>query len=74
MEAYPLRDMTEHIKRCFDAFGPRRCYWGTDLTNALAKATYRQRITHFTEELPFLSEEDKDWVMGKAILARLNWA
>jgi predicted TIM-barrel fold metal-dependent hydrolase len=74
MEPYPFRDMTEHIRRCFDAYGPRRCYWGTDLTNSLAKATYRQRITHFTEELPFLSEEDKDWVMGKAILARLGWA
>jgi predicted TIM-barrel fold metal-dependent hydrolase len=73
MESYPFRDMTDHIKRCFDAYGPKRCYWGTDLTNSLAKATYRQRITHFTEELPFLSEEDKDWVMGKAILARLNW-
>jgi len=73
-EPYPWRDMTDHIKRCFDAFGPRRCYWGTDLTNSLAKATYKQRITHFTEELKFLSEEDKDWVMGKAILARLNWA
>jgi hypothetical protein len=24
--------------------------------------------------LPFLSEEDKDWVMGKAILERLKWA
>ena len=46
-EAYPWRDMTEHIKRCFDAFGPRRCYWGTDLTNSLAKATYRQRIDAF---------------------------
>ena len=73
-EAYPFRDLTEHLKRCFDAFGPRRCYWGTDLTNSLAKATYKQRITHFTEELNFLSEEDKDWVMGKAIMARLNWA
>jgi predicted TIM-barrel fold metal-dependent hydrolase len=73
MEPYPFRDVTEHIKRCFDAYGPKRCYWGTDLTNSLAKATYRQRITHFTEELSFLSEEDKDWVMGKSILARLNW-
>ena len=72
-EPYPFRDVTEHIKRCFDAFGPKRCYWGTDLTNSMPKATYRQRITHFTEELPFLSEDDKDWVMGKAILARLNW-
>ena len=73
-DPYPWRDMTEHLKRCFDAYGPRRCYWGTDLTNAFAKSTYRQRITHFTEELPFLSEEDKDWLMGRAILARLGWA
>jgi predicted TIM-barrel fold metal-dependent hydrolase len=73
LEAYPFRDVTEHLKRCFDAYGPRRCYWGTDLTNSMAKATYRQRAEHFTKELPFLSEDDKDWVMGKAILARLNW-
>ena len=72
-QSYPWRDMNDAIKRCFDAYGPQRCYWGTDLTNAYAKSTYRQRVTHFTEELPFLSEQDKDWVMGKAILARLNW-
>jgi predicted TIM-barrel fold metal-dependent hydrolase len=73
-EPYPWRDMTEHLKRCFDAFGPQRCYWGTDITNALTKSTYRQRITHFTEELDFLSNEDKEWVMGRAILERLGWA
>lgn len=72
-EPYPWRDMNEPIERCFDAYGPQRCYWGTDLTNAFAKSTYRQRVTHFTEELPFLSEDDKDWVMGKAILQRLGW-
>jgi predicted TIM-barrel fold metal-dependent hydrolase len=74
MEAYPYRDMNQHIRRLFDAYGPRRCYWGTDLTNALTRATYRQRITHFTEELGFLSEDDKDWIMGRAILERLKWA
>jgi predicted TIM-barrel fold metal-dependent hydrolase len=73
-EPYPFRDMTVHLKRCFDAYGPQRCYWGTDLTNAFAKSTYRQRVTQFTEELDFLSEEDKDWVMGRAILARLGWS
>ena len=73
-EAYPYRDMLPHIKRCVDSFGPRRCFWGTDITNSFPKATLRQRITHFTEELPFLSEEDKDWVMGRAILTRLGWA
>jgi predicted TIM-barrel fold metal-dependent hydrolase len=73
-EPYPWNDVTDALKRCFDAFGPRRCYWGTDITNSLAKATYRQRIEHFTKELSFMSEEDKDWVMGKAILATLKWS
>jgi predicted TIM-barrel fold metal-dependent hydrolase len=73
-EPYPFRDVTIHLKRVFEAYGPRRSYWGTDMTNSFAKASYRQRVTHFTEELDFLSESDKDWVMGRAILARLNWS
>jgi len=47
-EPYPYRDMTPFIRRLYDSFGPQRCYWGTDMTNSYAKATYRQRITHFT--------------------------
>jgi predicted TIM-barrel fold metal-dependent hydrolase len=73
-EDYPYRDMKEHIRRCFDAFGPRRCHWGTDMTNSFAKATYSQRITHFTETLDFLSKDDLDWVMARSILERLKWA
>jgi predicted TIM-barrel fold metal-dependent hydrolase len=73
VESYPFRDMTPFIERLFGAFGPQRCHWGTDMTNSFAKASYRQRVTHFTEELAFLSEDDKDWVMGRSILVRLNW-
>src|SRR5580692_4750379 len=50
-EPYPYRDMAPFIRRCFDAFGPRRSFWGTDMTNSFSKATYRQRVTHFTQEL-----------------------
>ena len=76
-QAYPFRDLTDHLKRVFDAFGPRRCFWGTDVTAGIDRFpnfTYQQRITHFTEELPFLSEDDKDWVMGRAVMRRLGWA
>jgi predicted TIM-barrel fold metal-dependent hydrolase len=72
-EPYPYRDVAVHIQRVFDAYGPQRSYWGTDLTNTYARGSYRQRITHFTEELGFLSETDKDWVMGRAIMQRLQW-
>jgi hypothetical protein len=50
------------------------CYWGTDMTGSFDKASYRHRVRHFTETLDFLSEEDKDWVMGRAIMAWLKWA
>src|SRR5215813_8632059 len=55
-EPYPFRDVAPHIHRLFDAYGPERCYWGTDITNSFARATYRQRVKQFTEELPFLTE------------------
>ena len=73
-EPYPFRNINPHIKRLFDAFGPQRCYWGTDITNGFNNASYRQRITHFTEALDFLTEDDKDWVMGRAIMERLKWS
>ena len=73
-EPYPYRDINPLIKELFDAFGPQRCYWGTDITSSFARATWRQRVTRFTEELDFLTEEDKDWVMGRAIVERLKWS
>jgi len=73
-EPYPFRDATPHLHRLFDAYGPQRCYWGTDVTNSYDRCSYRQRLTHFTEELHFLSEADKDWIMGRAIVQRLRWS
>jgi predicted TIM-barrel fold metal-dependent hydrolase len=72
-ESYPFRDFDQTIRRLFDVYGPQRCHWGSDLTNGFTKATYAQRVSHFTEELGFLSQSDKEWVMGRAILARLQW-
>ena len=73
-EKYPWRDFNPHIRRLFDAYGPKRCHWGSDITNIWEGETYRQRVTHFTEEIDFISEEDKDWVMGRSVLERLKWA
>jgi predicted TIM-barrel fold metal-dependent hydrolase len=72
-EPYPYRDLDSHIKRIIDAYGPKRCFWGTDLSHALRRATYRQCVTHFTDELTFLSEEDKEWIMGRGLAECLGW-
>ena len=46
LEPYPFRDMTMYLHRVFDAYGPQRCHWATDITNSFANASYRQRVTH----------------------------
>ncbi len=74
LQPYPFQDLTDYLHRVVDAYGPQRCHWGSDLTLSYGRATWRQRVTHVTEELNFLSESDKDWIMGRSILARLNWA
>lgn len=38
----------------------------------LCQGIVRATLAHM-EQLDFLSAEDKDWVMGRAILARLKW-
>ena len=72
-EGYPFRDLDPHIKRLVDAYGPKRCFWGTDLSHALHHATYRQCVTHFTEALTFLALQDKEWIMGRGLAECLGW-
>jgi L-fuconolactonase len=70
-EPYPYRGLHAHIRRVFDAFGPRRMFWGTDLTRL--PCSYRQAITLFTEELPWLSAGDQELVMGRGLCEWLGW-
>jgi hypothetical protein len=32
-QPYPYADLNPHIRRLFEAYGPQRSYWGTDITN-----------------------------------------
>ena len=70
-DPYPYRNIHGYIRQVFEAFGPKRLFWGTDITRL--PCTYRQAVTMFTEELPFLSESDKEWVMGKGLCEWLGW-
>ena len=70
-EPYPFRGLAKYVRQVYDAFGPERMFWGTDLTRLAC--TYRQAITHFTEELPFLSARDRELIMGRAICGWLGW-
>jgi len=70
-DEYPFRSLHSHLHRCFDAFGPERMFWGTDITRM--PCTWRQCVTLFTEELPWLKGRDLDHVMGEALCSWVGW-
>jgi predicted TIM-barrel fold metal-dependent hydrolase len=70
-EAYPYRNLHDGLHRIFDAYGPQRFFWGTDITRM--PCSYRQCVAMFTEELPWLKGQDLESVMGRGIAAWIGW-
>jgi hypothetical protein len=60
-----------YLRQIFEAFGPERSFWGTDITRM--PCSYRQCVTMFTEELPWLGGRDLERVMGGAVVDWLGW-
>ena len=70
-DPYPHTNIHDELHRIFDAFGPDRSFWGTDLSRM--KCSYRECVTLFTEELPWLSGRDLELVMGEALCKWIGW-
>ncbi len=71
VDTYPYRRLHPYLRRVYDAFGPRRVFWGTDLSRL--PCAYRQAVTMFTEEIPWLGTEDKEWIMGRGLCEWIGW-
>jgi L-fuconolactonase len=70
-DAYPYRRLHPWLRRVYDAYGPKRMFWGTDLSRL--PCTYRQAVTMFTEEIDWLSAGDQAWIMGRGLCDWLGW-
>ena len=70
-QAYPFSTMQTYLRQIYDAFGPQRMFWGTDISKM--PCSWRQCVTMFTEQLSWLSEPDKRLVMGEALCAWWGW-
>jgi predicted TIM-barrel fold metal-dependent hydrolase len=68
---YPYKNIHGYLHQIVDAFGPDRCFWGTDITRM--PCSYRQCVTMFTEEIPWLKGRDLERVMGGSIIDWLGW-
>ncbi|MBT3352701.1 MAG: amidohydrolase family protein [Nitrospinaceae bacterium] len=70
-EDFPYSNLHPYLRRVYDAFGPKRLFWGTDLTSL--PCNYAQAVAMFMEHIPWLTEEDKSWIMGRAVCEWLEW-
>jgi predicted TIM-barrel fold metal-dependent hydrolase len=70
-EAYPFPTLHPLVRRVVDAFGPQRCFWGTDLSHL--PCPYKQVVTLFTEGMKTLSSTELEWIMGRGLAEWLKW-
>lgn len=66
-QSYPWLDAQELAKRLYDRFEARRLMWGTDWPIAKQRATYRQRLTVVRDQMSFLNEDDKRWILSDTV-------
>jgi L-fuconolactonase len=66
-QSYPWLDSQELVKRLHHRFGAQRLMWGTDWPIAKERATFSQRLTVVRDQMPFLSDEDKRWILSETV-------
>ena len=71
-EPYPFPTLQPLVRSVVDAFGPERCFWGTDLSHS--PCPYKQVVTLFTEEMKSLTTNELEWIMGRGLAEWLNWS
>jgi predicted TIM-barrel fold metal-dependent hydrolase len=68
---FPYDNISGYLRTLVEIFGAHRCFWGSDITRL--SCTWRQAVTHFTQHLEWLSDTDRELIMGRALCEWLNW-
>ncbi|MBU2533064.1 MAG: amidohydrolase family protein [Alphaproteobacteria bacterium] len=68
---YPFTGLTAPYRAIYEAFGPTRMFWGTDITRM--PCSWRECVTAFTEHQAWMPAKDMAMVMGEGIRQWLGW-
>ena len=66
-QEFPFADTFENVKRLHAAFGPNRLMWGTDWPVCLSHTTYARTLQIVRDEMKFLNDEDRHWILSKTV-------
>jgi len=64
---YPYSEVYPFIRILFEHFGAERLTWGSDFSPCLQFMTYQQALNVIEKQCYFLTDNDKEWILGKTI-------
>jgi len=67
-EPYPHRDAQPFFRKVYERFGPKRIMWGSNYPPVLKEEGYERTLQFLSREIPWLSSEEKEWLLGKTAL------
>ncbi len=72
---YPFPEVHEAARAAYELFGPERMVWATDHTQTLrrGRASYSEELRLWSEALDFVTEADRDLILGGTACAHLGW-
>lgn len=70
-DGYPFLSLTDRYKAIYDAFGPRRMFWGTDITRM--PCSWSECVSAFRDHQTWVPKRDLELIMGRGICDWLAW-
>ena len=80
-QQHPFPEVTPHLKRAIDAFGPNRIMWASDISAVPFASQHLKRNPPYSwgealfsvRDNPELSDGDKEWILGRTARTFLDW-
>jgi predicted TIM-barrel fold metal-dependent hydrolase len=66
-DEFPYPDTRGPLRELISTFGPQRLLWGSDFPWVSEQCGYKNAWNVLEDE--FLSEEEREWIMGKTFLS-----
>jgi len=70
---YPYQDVHPFGRMVYDKFGPRRLLFGTGMVAATRRIPLEDELRLIRHDIPFFTDSDKEWILGRNALGIWKW-
>jgi len=71
---YPYLDVQPFGKMVYEKFGPRRLLFGTGMVGVTRRIPLADELRLVRHDIPYFSDSDKEWILGRNALEIWKWS